>query len=111
MNTVFNTGSLVGQEHATLQEILQILQQTYCSTVGAEYMFLTDLKQKRWIQNRLEGPRATNLTPDYKRHILERRTAAESLKNTCIPAMSVKSVSLVKGMKPDPPIDKLIQHG
>src|SRR5512145_1839398 len=58
MQTVFNTGSLVGQEHAPLKEILQILRQTYCGTIGAEYMFLTDLKQKRWIQNRLEGPRS-----------------------------------------------------
>jgi 2-oxoglutarate dehydrogenase E1 component len=78
---IFNTGSLVGPEHATLREILQRLQQTYCSNIGAEYMYIADTKQKRWIQNRLESISAPNqiFPPEYKRHILERLTAAEGL--------------------------------
>lgn len=78
MDTVFNTGSLVGPEHAPLRDILQSLRQTYCGTIGVEYMYISDVEQKRWIQGRLEGKRSR---PDYsvdeKRHILERLTAAE----------------------------------
>ena len=80
MNKVFNTGSLVGPEHATLQEILQILQETYCASVGAEYMYISSVEQKRWIQTRLEGQRSHPVySDDHKRYILERITAAEGL--------------------------------
>ena len=80
MDKVFNTGSLVGPERAKLREILQILRETYCGSVGAEYMYISSVEQKRWIQARLEGQRSHPDYPDdYKRHILERLTAAEGL--------------------------------
>lgn len=80
MNTVFGTGSLFGPPRASLREILQTLHQTYCGKIGVEYMYITDTEQKRWIQNRIEGPRAQpDFEPKYKRHILERLTAAEGL--------------------------------
>lgn len=80
MDKAFHTGSLVGPEHATLREILDRLQQTYCGSIGVEYMYIADIKQKRWIQNRLESISAQpGFTPEYKRHILERLTAAEGL--------------------------------
>lgn len=80
MEKVFHTGSLVGPEHATLREILQILRETYCGSVGAEYMYISSVEQKRWIQARLEGQRSNpNYSADYKRHILERLNAAEGL--------------------------------
>ncbi|TYP80415.1 2-oxoglutarate dehydrogenase E1 component [Nitrosomonas communis] len=112
METVFNTGSLVGQEHAPLKEILQILRQTYCGTIGAEYMFITDLKQKRWIQNRVEGPRSQpSLTADYKRHILERLTAAEGLeKYLHTRYVGQKRFSGEGNESLIPLLDKLLQH-
>ncbi|MGH8767013.1 MAG: 2-oxoglutarate dehydrogenase E1 component [Burkholderiales bacterium] len=80
MDAVFNTGSLIGPEQATLREIIKALQETYCSTLGIEYMYLSSLVEKRWIQERLEPIRAKpGYSPDYKRHILERLTAAEGL--------------------------------
>lgn len=80
MGTVFNTGSLVGPELAPLRKILQLLQQIYCGSIGVEYMYMSDTEQKRWIQNRLEGTRAQpTFSAEYKRHILERLSAAEGL--------------------------------
>jgi 2-oxoglutarate dehydrogenase E1 component len=80
METVFNTGTLVGPERATLREILQILRDTYCGTIGAEYMYISDMAQKRWIQQRLESVRGQpQLAPDVRKRILERLTAAETL--------------------------------
>ncbi|MGH8762631.1 MAG: 2-oxoglutarate dehydrogenase E1 component, partial [Nitrosospira sp.] len=80
MNTVFGTGSLIGPVRASLREILQTLQQTYCGSIGVEYMYIADTEQKRWIQGRIEGPRAQpNYSAEYKRHILERLNAAEGL--------------------------------
>ena len=57
MDTTFDTGSLVAGARMTLREILQLLRQTYCGSIGAEYMYISDVAQKRWIQNRLEGVR------------------------------------------------------
>ena len=80
MNKVFNTGSLVGSEYAPLKEILQRLRETYCDTIGVEYMYISNVEQKRWIQTQLEGEQSrTKYSHEYKRHILERLNAAESL--------------------------------
>ncbi len=78
--TVFGTGSLVGPREMKLKDILQMLRDTYCRTVGVEYMYITDAPQKRWIQERMESIRSTpGYGADYRKHILERLTAAETL--------------------------------
>jgi 2-oxoglutarate dehydrogenase E1 component len=80
METVFNTGTLVGPERATLREILKALRETYCGSIGVEYMYMSDMGQKRWIQQRLESCRSQpSLAVEQKKHILERITAAETL--------------------------------
>jgi len=112
MDKVFNTGSLVGPEHATLQEILQRLKQTYCSSIGAEYMYIADTKQKRWIQSRLESISAQpNFPPEYKRHILERLTAAEGLEKYLHNRyVGQKRFSGEGNESLIPLLDKLLQH-
>ena len=80
MDTVFGIGSLIGPREMKLKDILQMLRDTYCRTIGAEYMYITDMPQKRWVQERLETIRATpGYDAAYKKHILERLTAAETL--------------------------------
>lgn len=80
MEVFFNTGSLVGGARMTLREIWQRLRRIYCGSVGAEYMYISDVAQKRWIQNRLEGASGEQDYPkETKRRILERLTAAEGL--------------------------------
>ncbi len=75
----FNTGSF-GNDPATLREILESLRQTYCGSIGAEYMYMSDISHKRWVQSKLEPQRATpNYSPEQKKRILERLTAAETL--------------------------------
>jgi len=112
MDKVFNTGSLVGPEHATLQEILQRLKQTYCSSIGAEYMYIADTKQKRWIQSKLESISAQpNFPPEYKRHILERLTAAEGLEKYLHNRyVGQKRFSGEGNESLIPLLDKLLQH-
>jgi 2-oxoglutarate dehydrogenase E1 component len=80
MELEFDTGTLVGPERATLREILQILRETYCGSIGAEYMYISDPAQKRWIQQRFEPVRGQPpLAPDVRKRLLERLTAAETL--------------------------------
>ena len=79
-DTVFHTGSLHGLGDATLGEILEALQKTYCGSIGAEYMHIADTAEKRWLQNRMETPQAEpNLSAQRRRWVLERLTAAEGI--------------------------------
>ena len=79
-DTVFRTGSLVGPEEATLEEILFALNRTYCETVGVEYMHITETEEKRWIQQRLESVQShPQLNHEKQRWLLQRLTAAEGI--------------------------------
>ena len=72
----FVADGLAGLETATLDEILHVLRDAYCRTMGIEYMHIQDPEQKRWIQEHVEGV-PTGLPPDEQRHILGRLNAAE----------------------------------
>ena len=78
---VFNTSNtFFGKETMSLRELLNALRETYCGTIGAEYMYSTDQNQKRWWQHKLESIRSKpNLSKEKKLHILDRLTAAEGL--------------------------------
>ncbi len=112
METVFNTGSLVGPREMKLKDILQFVRDTYCRTIGIEYMHITDMTQKRWVQERVESTRlAPGYDADYKRHILERLTAAETLeKYLHTRYVGQKRFSLEGGESLIPQLDKLLQQ-
>lgn len=75
----FITNGLAGTERLTLREILDILRDTYCATVGAEYMFIADRERKAWLQVRMESSRnRSELDPDSRRRVLEKLIEAES---------------------------------
>ena len=79
-DTVFQTGSLVGPDEATLEDILYALNHTYCETVGAEYMHISETAEKRWIQQYLEGVQShPNLPKEKRQWLLQRLTAAEGI--------------------------------
>jgi 2-oxoglutarate dehydrogenase E1 component len=81
LETVFNTSNtFFGKETMSLRELLNALRETYCGSIGAEYMYITDQGQKRWWQERLEGSRTKPaFNAEKKVHILDRLTAAEGL--------------------------------
>jgi 2-oxoglutarate dehydrogenase E1 component len=112
MDSVFNTGSLVGPDQLPLREILRAVRETYCGSIGIEYMYISDVAQKRWIQSRFEGVRSTaNLSPDQKRHTLERLTAAETLeKYLHTRYVGQKRFSLEGGDSLIPLLDNLLQR-
>jgi 2-oxoglutarate dehydrogenase E1 component len=69
-----------GFDQAPLRDIVRALRETYCGTIGAEFMYITDPAQKRWLQERLESTRSRpDFSPDKRKRILERITAAEGL--------------------------------
>jgi len=80
LDTVFSTGSLCGPDQASLRAIHATLKKTYCGSIGAEYMHITETEEKRWIQQRLETVQGQpNLETENKIRLLEKLTAAEGL--------------------------------
>ena len=79
--TVFNTSNtFFGKESMPLRELINALRETYCGSIGAEYMYATDQNQKRWWQEKLEKIRSKpSFGVDKKKQILDRLTAAEGL--------------------------------
>ena len=113
MDTVFNTGSFIGPgEQAPLREIIRGLQETYCGTLGVEYMYLSSRVEKRWIQERLEPIHSKpSFPPDYRKHILERLTAAEGLERYLHTRyVGQKRFSLEGGETLIPVLDNLLQR-
>src|SRR5690554_907994 len=68
----------LGLEFATVPQMLEILKRTYCGTLGIEFMHISDLEAKAWIQERIEGPdKEITFTPQGKRAILNKLAEAE----------------------------------
>lgn len=81
METVFDTSNtFFGKDRMSLRELLNALRETYSGTLGVEYMYTTEMAEKRWWQQKLESIRSKpNMTAEKKKHILDRLTAAEGL--------------------------------
>jgi 2-oxoglutarate dehydrogenase E1 component len=113
MDIVFSaSNTYFGQEQMTLREIVTALRQTYCGTIGVEFMYISDPAQKRWWQQKLEPLRATpKFGPERKRHILDRLTAAEGLERYLhTKFVGQKRFSLEGGESFIPALDTLIQR-
>lgn len=71
-------GGALGLQHATVREIVAILQANYCGNVGLEYMHIADVEERRFLQDRMEGKdKAITFTPDGKKAILSKVIEAE----------------------------------
>ncbi len=112
--TIFNTSNtFFGKERMSLRELMNALRETYCSSIGAEYMYLSDQGQKRWWQEKLESIRSKpNFTKEKKLHILDRLTAAEGLERFLhTKYVGQKRFSLEGGESFIASMDELIQTG
>jgi len=106
----FNTGSLAAANRLSLKEIITIVKRTYSSSIGYEYMHITETSTKRWFQQRIE-PQHPALSQDTKLRLLERITAAESLERYIHNKyVGQKRFSLEGGEVLIPMLDDLIQQ-
>ncbi|MEY4227619.1 MAG: putative 2-oxoglutarate dehydrogenase component [Actinomycetota bacterium] len=73
----FLTGGVAGSTKMKLDDLLGVLRDAYCRTIGIEYMHIQDTAEQKWIQSKVEGVTFTP-TLDEKLRILERVNAAEA---------------------------------
>ena len=110
--TTFETGSLAGPETLTLAEIYDKIRETYCGSIGAEYMHIMETAEKRWIQQRLELTRGRiKLSLDEKINVLQQLSNAEGLeKYLHTKYVGQKRFSLEGGESLIPLLDELVMH-
>ncbi|HLE01467.1 MAG TPA: 2-oxoglutarate dehydrogenase E1 component [Bdellovibrionota bacterium] len=78
LDRTFSAGNLVGLGQASLREIVSLLRDTYCRTIGVEFMHVPDSAEREWLQSRMESSRNREaLSPELKRWVLKRLTEAE----------------------------------
>ncbi len=112
MERLFNTGSLVGDDELKLGEILSFVQDTYCQSIGAEYMYMTSTQQKRWIQDRIETVRGRpSFSAGKKQETLRLLTAARKMEEFLHKKyVGQKRFSLEGGESLIPLLDEIVQR-
>ena len=106
-NTYFSSASTM-----TLRDILKALRDTYCRSVGVEFMHASDPAVKRWVQERLESTlSAPPVSADGKRNLLQQLTEAEGLERYLhTKYVGQKRFSLEGGDSFIASMDELVQH-
>jgi 2-oxoglutarate dehydrogenase E1 component len=71
-------GGTLGLEYASIRELVVILRANYCGNVGLEYMHISDVEERRFLQERMEGAnKVIEFTPNGKKAILTKVVHAE----------------------------------
>ena len=105
--------NVLGLESATLNEMLEILQRTYCATLGVEVTHISDPAQKAWLQRRIEGPdKAITFTPEGKKAILYKLIEAEGFEHFLnVKYTGTKRFGLDGGESAIPALEQIIKRG
>jgi 2-oxoglutarate dehydrogenase E1 component len=105
--------NVLGLETATLRQILQILRETYCGSIGVEFMHIQNPEEKAWIQQRIESIRnQTEFTATGRRAILERLIEAEGFEQFLhLKYTGTKRFGLDGGEAMVPAIEQILKRG
>ena len=112
LEKTFNTGSMVAPDTMKLKDIISHLESVYCQHIGVEYMHITDIKKREWLQQRLEkNGGAFPFDTEQKKGFLYALTKAEGLERYLhTKYVGQKRFSLEGGDALIPQLDELIQH-
>ena len=104
---------VLGLEFATIRQMLDILRRTYCSTIGYEFMHISDPAQKSWLQARIEGPdKDITFTREGKRAILNKLVEAEGFEKYLDKKFTgTKRFGLDGGESLIPGLEQIIKRG
>ncbi len=105
--------NVLGLETATMREILEVLKQTYCGSIGVEFMHIQGPEEKAWIQQRIESIRnQTQFTPKGKHAILERLIEAEGFERFLhVKYTGTKRFGLDGGEAAIPALEQILKRG
>ena len=109
---IFIDGYL-GLEFATIPQMLEILRRTYCSTMGVEFMHMSNPEAKAWVQERIEGPdKEIHFTDMGKKAILNKLIEAEGFEKFIdVKYTGTKRFGLDGGESLIPALEQIIKRG
>jgi 2-oxoglutarate dehydrogenase E1 component len=109
---IYLAGTL-GFQQATVRQIVEVLQATYCGAIGFEYMHINDLEERRFIQERIESADETvQFTPEGKRSILEKVIDGEQWEKFLAKKyVGTKRFGLDGGESMIPALESVIKYG
>ena len=101
------------RDYATINEMLLFLKKTYCSTIGVEYMHISDPSEKIWLRERMEkNEYQLNFTENGKKAILKKLIQAEGFeKFLAIKFLGTKRFGIDGGESLIPALEQLIKRG
>jgi 2-oxoglutarate dehydrogenase E1 component len=113
LDTVFNAGVEVGMGPATLRDIREMLEQTYCQSIGAEYKYIRNPIKSKWFEDRMESKRNTpSFTTEEKLKMLDKLNHAVIFENFLgTKFLGQKRFSLEGAEALIPAMDSVIQRG
>jgi 2-oxoglutarate dehydrogenase E1 component len=113
LETVFQAGSEIGIGSAKLKDIITHLEQTYCQSIGVEYLFMREPKVVKWLQERMEKSKNTpSFSKAEKKTILNKLTQAVVFENyLATKFVGQKRFSLEGGEALIPAMNTLMEHG
>ncbi|MBS1271224.1 MAG: 2-oxoglutarate dehydrogenase E1 component [Candidatus Marinimicrobia bacterium] len=113
LDTVFQAGHEIGIGAATLQEIVDHLETTYCRSIGAEYRFIRQPEKVEWLQKKMESSQnLPDFSPDQKRRILHKLNQAVVFENFLhTKYVGQKRFALSGGETIIPGLDAILEKG
>ena len=113
LDTVFTSGVEVGLGSATLHDIRQLLEDTYCQSIGAEYRYIRNPIKIKWFEDRMESKRNTpSFAVDEKKLMLDKLNEAVVFENFLgTKFLGQKRFSLEGAEALIPALDSVIQNG
>mgnify|MGYP001227379602 CR=1 FL=1 len=101
------------REYASVNEILSFLRKTYCSTIGAEYMHISDPIEKKWFRERMEKKEnQLSFTKNGKKAILNKLIQAEGFeKFLAVKFVGTKRFGIDGGEALIPALEQIIKRG
>ena len=108
---IFIDGSL-GLETASLKEIIKILNKTYASSIGVEFLHIQSVDQKQWVQARIEEAyNKTNFTKQGKKAIFQRLVESELFEQYLDKKfLGTKRYGIVGGESMIPGIEQMVKQ-
>jgi 2-oxoglutarate dehydrogenase E1 component len=113
LETVFHAGTEIGIGPALLRNIVDHLKETYCRSIGAEFMFIRKPGHVWWLKTKMESCKnSPNFTIDEKRHILDKLNQAVVFENFLhTKFVGQKRFSLQGGETLIPGLDAIVEKG
>ncbi|GAA0652968.1 2-oxoglutarate dehydrogenase E1 component [Sphingomonas ursincola] len=106
-------GGTMGFESATVRQLIDTLRANYCGKVGLEYMHISDVEERRFFQDRMEGvDKVIEFSENGKKAILSKVIEAETFENFLAKKyVGTKRFGLDGGESMIPALEAVIKYG